>query len=318
VVLLGLCLAIASVGDAAPAPPSPRVLAVAPLSIEGPLPEAFRAQADERVLAGSRRGSLHAIALADRKAHECEDATCLGRIAAAAAADWVLVPTLTVGAEQRDYRFAGRIVDARGRELFVIEEGCELCGFEEAIGLVEDRLASAAERLTRDDEVATAVVSGTPEGAAVAIDGRPVGRLPLQHRVSAGPHEVAVSKPGFLAQAFEIDFPPGARRAIEVRLPVDPTVETDARARRRGRALVGSGAAIGVASLAAIATGGVLVGIHRRPYRGDCQPDIEGNCRHLYGTRGGGIAALVTGSVGLAVGVALVVIGRRSAPVRAR
>lgn len=294
------------------------MLAVAPLSIEGPLPDGFRTRADERLLAGSRRGSLHVVALGDRNAHGCDDATCLERIAAAAAADWVLVPTLTVGADQRDYRFAGRIVDAHGRELFVLEEGCELCGFEEAIGLVEDRLASTAERLTREDELATAVVRGTPEGAAVAIDGREVGRLPLQHRVSAGPHDVAVSKPGFLAQAFEMDFPPGARKAIEVRLPVDPTVNADARARRRRRVLVGSGGAIGIASLAAIATGGVLVGIHEEPYRGDCQPDIEGNCRHLYGTRGGGIAAIVSGGVGLAVGVALVVIGRRSAPIRAR
>ena len=303
-VLPGLCLALLGLVE----PASARTLAIAPLAVDGPLPEAFAGRAREGLLAGARRGSLEVVSIAEGRADACEDAPCLAALATTAGADYVLLPYLFVDDEQRGYRFTGRIVDATGHELFVVEEGCEVCGFEEAIVLVEDRLASTADRLARlDAEVTTAVVTGAPAGAAVTIDGTRVGRLPISQPVAPGPHRIAVSRPGFLTQSFEVDFPPGARKQLEVRLPVDPTA--DALARRR--ALTIAGATTGGLSIAALAAGGVLVGIHGMPYRRDCEADIAGNCRHLYGTRPAGIAAIVAGGVGLAVGIALLVVSRR-------
>jgi len=311
--LPGLCLALLGLVEPAPA----RTLAIAPLAVDGPLPAAFRGRAREGLLAGVGRGSLEVVSLAEGRGDDCEDAPCLAALATASGADYVLIPRLAVDDEQRGYRFTGRIVDAQGHELFTVEEGCEVCGFEEALVLVEDRLASTADRLARlDAEATTAVVTGAPTGATVTIDGMGVGRLPISHSVSPGPHRIAVSRPGFLTQAFEVDFPPGARKELEVRLPVDPTVDALARARERQRVLTIAGATTGGLSLAALVAGGVLVGIHGMPYRRDCEADIEGNCRHLYGTRPAGIAAIVTGGVGLAVGIALLVKARRGSKQR--
>ncbi len=281
-------------------------VAVVPLRVEGPLADRFVETASTRIIEGVNRGQL-AVVSVPTPSPPCEDAPCWAALAVANSAQFVLQAELRVEPGQRSYAFSGRVLDARGQEAFVLQTRCDLCGFEEAIGLAQDKFATTADLIQRlEAEPASLSVTGTPLGAQVSVDTTPVGPVPVDHVVEPGPHEVVVEQPGFSSQSFTMDFAPGVRRSIEVRLVPAPQRDDPTRTKRRRARLI-SGAVLTGASVVALVAGGVLVGLHDRPYRAGCEADIEGNCRFLHGTRPAGIASFVGAGVGLAVGIPLLV-----------
>ncbi len=309
--LLARVLAVALTGPQV-APDEGPTVAVVPLGVEGQLPARMVDRASVRMTDALRRGAV-VVAPTPAPSPPCPDAACWAGVAHEAGAQYLLAPRLEISDDQRSYAFQGRVLDHEGREAFVLEARCELCGFEEAIGLVEDRVATTAERIERlAAQPARLAVTGTPVGATVSVDATAIGTMPLDEEVEPGLREVEVTHEGFSPQSFTMDFVPGARRSFEVDLIARP-VSIDQSQRRRARVMFASGAVLAGVSLAAVIAGSVLVGLHGRPYRDRCEADIEGNCRFLYGTRGAGVGALVSGGVGVAVAVPLMVLGRRRA-----
>lgn len=65
-------------------------------------------------------------------------------------------------------------------------------------------------RQAKTPETAELTVKSTPDGAAVFVDGRPVGRTPLKVEVAAGIHFVSVEKQGFSRATKELSVEGGA------------------------------------------------------------------------------------------------------------
>lgn len=88
------------------------------------------------------------------------------------------------------------------------------------------------------------------------------------------------------------------------------------------RALVLAGAGSTAIGLAALGSGVALLFLHAKPITRDCsgaEIDVEGNCRYLHDTRGGGIALLVIGGAATIAGATILGLefSRPAATVRA-
>ncbi|MCQ8279432.1 PEGA domain-containing protein [Acetobacteraceae bacterium KSS8] len=66
------------------------------------------------------------------------------------------------------------------------------------------------------------VLDTDPTGAAVTLDGRPIGHTPLRRTLSAGRHRIVATAPGLQRTMREIDLRPGAPTALSLSLPPLP------------------------------------------------------------------------------------------------
>lgn len=286
------------------APTGPTV-GVVPLQVDGELPEIWHAQADERLGLALRRGDVEVVDLAEATM-TCADLECRLHAARDAGADYLLLSRLTVEPGARDYALTFELLVADGgKQLAAIEGSCDLCGFEEAVNMVEARAAVVLSTLERSHARGSALSLRTqPPGARIEIDGRDVGVTPLEVDLSAGTHRIVATKPGHLPQSLEIEAVEGVNKALEVQLLPEPVREDPS-----ARALTIAGAVtlgLGVATLAA---GVALVVVEGDPFRRDCQPDTDGDCRFLLGTRTGGIIAASLGGAGIAAGATMLGVG---------
>ncbi len=64
-------------------------------------------------------------------------------------------------------------------------------------------------------------VDGTPEGAQLELDERPVGTVPYRAAVTPGPHRLRVKANGYLTSEQELDVP-AADRKLDVRVALSP------------------------------------------------------------------------------------------------
>lgn len=263
---------------------------VVPVEVDGELPDKWRAQATASIRAALERAELRASDDMPESGH----------------AAWVVRPRLRVDATSRDYALRIDVDSTRtGATVATIEGTCSLCGFEEVVAMIEAKAAAAAASITRLESATTLLeLRSTPAGAAVEIDGRALGTTPTTVEIEPGPHRVRASKPGHVTQVVEVEAIEGARKSIELALAIAPAPVDATRARRQARAITIAGAVLLGTGVAAIATGGALVGIDGHPRRRDCQADVRGNCRFLYGTLPAGIATLAGGAA-VAIGGAV-------------
>lgn len=172
----------------------------------------------------------------------------------------------------------------------------------DAVGGVRETLDLTLQPEPRGSAVL--VVQSAPSGAAVSIDGEPVGKTPLTHPIEPGRHELRVELSGHRPQIREVVLAPDKREEIAINF------------RRAGQtATILGGVSLG-GGLAAIGAGIALLVIDGREDTSDCSGDnvdADGDCKYEFTTLGGGIAATVTGAVLAGVGVALLVIGKRRA-----
>lgn len=287
--------------------PERPTIGVLPLEVEGELVESWREDADRRLGLALRRGDLDVVDLADATA-SCADLDCRLRAARDAGVQYVLQSRLTVEPGARDYALDLELFVADGgKRLAAIEGSCELCGFEEAVGMVEARAAVVLSTLQRSHARGSALsLRTTPSGARIEIDGEEAGLTPLTVQLTAGPHRIVARKEGHLAQTLEVEALEGVSKEMELQLLPQPVAaDPGARGLVVGGAL---GLGLGVASVAA---GIALVVVADDPYRRDCQPDAEGDCRFLLGTRTGGIVAASLGGAAVAAGAAMLGVGLR-------
>lgn len=276
---------------------------MAPLVLEGELPARWSEEAVTRLRSGLARGSVHVRAA--EIAADCRTPQCWEGQSDLADADFVVLTTLRVGGE-RDY---GLSIDVRsiatGKSVASIEGTCELCGFEEAVAMVETRAAVLAPEVARlGAALPVLLFRSEPVGATVSIDGEVRGATPLQVQAPAGSHTVEASMAGFLPQTFEIDAVDGVRKEVELRLvprPDDPLPQ--------GRGLVIAGAVTTSVGVAALAAGVTLLVLDGRPYRRRCEADATGRCQFDYETTIGGAVGTSIGAAALVTGVTLIAVG---------
>lgn len=290
---------------------APRVAVVAPRLIG--FPDAALAGA----LAGQlRRGAgrgpvvlLPADAVDRAAAGACED-SCLRALRATLRADYVL--RSEISRVDRDHAVRLELVDeANLRVAATVEATCELCGLEELQVFAADQAARLVGPLAvAGPPPARLELDSLPVGAAVAIDGRPVGVTPLILDVADGPRVVRMSHAGRVTEERAVAASPGVQVRVHLslrRAPVPPAPP------RGGYALLFSGLAPAVAGVA-------LLAIDGRAPAGRCASgpyDAAGRCVHSFDTDWGGAGLLAAGALLVTTG-ALLLAGRRARAARVR
>lgn len=275
---------------AAPAEPSRPGVVVAPIVFEGELRESFRGVVRDNLLEGLQRSDY---AILDAGGNGEPEGL------------YVVRATMTV--ESRNYALVLELVDRNGEVIASSEDRCELCGIGEVELMVADQAAVLADTLQSSLKAQPVlVIESRPPGAVISLDGEVIGSTPLTLRVAAGQHRTHASLSGHFSQQLEVEAVEGMRQIVTLQLvaiPQGPTLQE----RRRATMAPWGVAALSVGT-AALAAGVTLLVIDERPYQRQCggaDVDSDGNCRLLYDTQAGGIAATATGVAALAVGAAL-------------
>ncbi len=189
--------------------------AILPLVVEGDeVPEADRAQLAGRLVEGLERGDFEVVApdevvAASSAANSCREASCYTSIAKAAGASHVVVAVVKV--EDRDYEVEVVLVDGKnGSQVASSGDSCQICGVSEVGDLLDTAAATLRTKLDNLAQgPATLVVSSTPEGAQVSIDGELKGTTPFNAPVLAGKHVLRISYEGYITVEREVDFVEG-------------------------------------------------------------------------------------------------------------
>jgi hypothetical protein len=293
---------------------TPSRIGVLALQVEGELVDARRDEARARMLAALRRGDADIVDLAGATA-SCVDDGCRYDAARTADVRWMLAARLAVQPGDRDYDVTFTLYDvARGTTAATIEGTCELCGFEDALGVVEAKSAAVLASLERmRTSLATIMITSTTPEVTLTVDGKLVGVTPLRMQLKVGAHRIVASKAGFLPQTIDIDAIEGVAKEISLQLVVAPAPRDE-----KATKMITGGAVVGTLGVLAIGVGGALIAIDRRPDESDCQADHDGDCRYLVSTKPAGIAMIVSGAVVTVAGAALLGAGVRRRKAKTR
>ncbi len=300
--------AVVSVPMAAGAEPStddPTTVVVAPLVVDGTLPDNRRTELNESLRTGLTRGGFE-LAQAPGQLASCETASCRARVAREAGADYAVGMTVTV--QGRDYAIGLTVIDAATAAVVAESaERCEVCGFAEVQQLVDGQAAAVGSRLDALAlEPPVLVFDSDPPGAVIRVDGQVVGATPMERVVEPGRHVVRAERDGYVAEQREVEAVVGVRATVRLELEPIPRTHRDRRLRIAGWSTLGAG-------VAAVAIGVPLIVVHGRPNRLACDgDDVDplGNCRFLHATRGPGIGVVALGGALVATGVTLLVVSR--------
>lgn len=161
------------------------------------------------------------------------------------------------------------------------EQSCQSCDDEEALALVEHLVAHVGRF---DERTGVLRITSDPPGAAVKVDGKPVGTTPAETDQRPGLRRLLVTRPGYYPLQREVPVSPGKVREEALALVRVPSPVP----KWRKPVMVG-GAIIGTVALAA---GIVAISLHEGA---SCDPDQQ---RCLYSLPAG-VAAVVIGSLAL-------------------
>jgi hypothetical protein len=220
---------------------------------------------------------------------------------------------IRVAERERDYDLAIEVTWPDGRTRATTSR-CTICTPREA----GTRAATEALALldAAPEALGILVITSTPSGATVEIDGEVIGPTPARVELPPGIHDVVVRKADRVTQTRRVELgPEGGDVTARFELPRDP--QLDARAGKiAGWSLIGVG-------VAAMATGIGLVVLDENPVKNDCSGvhvDRFGNCEFRWNTMGAGVGLLVPGVLAAAAGTTLVVLDARRGrdPGRAR
>jgi hypothetical protein len=259
---------------------------VAPLTVEGELPDHLRAALATGLRSALEQSSLDVVD---------DDADRTVRA--------------SVTTRGPDLDLAVELVESRTDKVVArVESRCDMCGTAEATEMI----ASLGTALSRRVELQTQApptleVVSDPPGATVMLDGVAIGTTPLALPASTGRHELRIVRRGFVEQTRAIELVDGVTESLAITL--SPVVGSPRRPIRWALGWAG----VGVGTAATIG-GAALIGINGRPIRNKCtgaNVDGDGTCRWNHSTM---IPGVVLGTIGiglLATGVSLIVIEKR-------
>ncbi len=273
--------------------PRPATVDVDALSVDGELPQEWRASTNSAVLSGLSRGALEVRA------------ACVSQDCADASPEFIVSGSLSI--VDRDYAVRLEVRRPGSETVVASTEGfCELCGVEEAVEMIEGRAAVLAPKIEQLGASAPVLVfRSTPAAVEIIVDDESRGPTPVSIQTEAGPHVVEAQKVGYLPQSFEVQAIDGVEQELSVRLVPVPDAPPPS-----GRGLRIAGVGTLSAALVALGVGVPLLVLHGRDYDRECNADVTGRCQFDYDTQTGGIigvavggALAVTGAVLLGVGV---------------
>ena len=230
------------------------------------------------------------LAASGIEARKCADDACYRRVAPVLGVAYLV--TGAVGESRKIYDITLELVNGRtGAVIGTHRERCEICGVEEAgekMGLAASALRARLEALVRAP--ARFVIRSRPPGAAVSMDGQPIGRTPIDREIPGGPHALQVSAEGYEASQRSLTVVSGVDETLDLELQPLPSKFPF---RNAGIAAVAVGAAALVAGIYAVSVDGDEIPCSA------AEKDPWGHCPNLRSTR-----ALAAALVGVGVGSA--------------
>jgi hypothetical protein len=308
--LVAVCLAalLTPLGASAEAPaadaPAAEIagalVAVLPPEYSANVSEGARTTLVQRLVEGLKAASFNVVygdellkrLGADTSALACRTADCYPALAKRLRVAYLVV--ITVGQVERNYDITLVLLRGRsGEKAAELRERCDICGIEEVgekMGLAASSLRTKLEALMVGP--ARLAVRSSPPGAYVYLDGKEIGRTPLEREVPSGPHTLRLTHRGHIAAERTVTLVPEVAETVDVML---------IRA-----AATFPYAAVGWTALAtgvlAIGAGAALVAIDGRPIScAVAQQDAFGHCPKVRNTRALG-AALAGVGAALATG----------------
>lgn len=285
--------------------------AILPVVVEGdPMPEADVDKLAGRLVDGLERGAFEVVAPAQVAesspgAESCNDSECFAGVAKATGASHVVRAVIKV--DDRDYQVRMILADRRGVEMATASDSCQICGVAEVADLID---AAAATLRTKLDALsqgpATLIISSTPPGARVYIDGELKGTTPFDAPVIPGKHVLRISMDGFITVEREATFVEGIEESQSFELEKVPSRLP---ARPWGWVSIGAGAA-------GLATAGFFtyLGQSERDFKlgGECDmPDAEGDCPRIWNTEAIVLGSAVAGAALTTLGIAILLTSSR-------
>lgn len=239
--------------------------------------------------------------LLDRRGDPDCDATCREGFQEAGASH---VVRASVEQQSRDYQVKLELIDVKtGEVVGETEATCEICGLDELGELLEGQGALVQTKLrSLDVRAPVLVVTSTPSGAAVQVDGELVGRTPLEREVLPGEHTVRIRRVGYVSEDRRVTMVDGVTQKVTADLKRKPG---------QRRAIIFGAVSTGVGT-ALLATGIGLLAVNGREQPG-CAPeniDAQGTCKYIFKTVPGGATLAISGAVMATVGVMLLIQNR--------
>ncbi|HEU0036312.1 MAG TPA: PEGA domain-containing protein [Kofleriaceae bacterium] len=172
----------------------------------------------------------------------------------------------------------------KGRDAVAERRFCQRCSDATLRGTADDMMEALAKASAKG--LGHVKLTSTPAGARVIIDGTAVGKTPLEHDLSPGPHKITVEHLGHRSETRDVDVKRGEDASVDVTLAAEATTGGG---KRSGKLLPMLATGLGGAL---VVTGVVMIAIDQDP--GLDQP-LE--------IRNTAPAGVGIGLVGVAVGV---------------
>jgi TolB-like protein len=194
------------VATPAPAHAAHRRVAVLRLAFPEDMPDNNKNFLRERLIGGLAAAEFQVFAgmtveqllKQGSRLESCSAPACYREIAQRLGVEYLVTGAVQV--DKKNYDVIIEIISGRdGKGIGQSMERCELCGIKE-VGTQMDRQVLSL-RGKAEEAAATApgrfAIESRPQGAEVAIDGKPAGVTPLSVDVATGTHRMTVRSPGF-------------------------------------------------------------------------------------------------------------------------
>ncbi len=269
-------------------------LAVVRFEVSGNVPTALRRTLGERLVEGLSAVSFEVLKASpdapspviDREGEACRDEGCFRRVANALNVSYLV--TAVIEERQKTFEIQLELISARtGSVVGTNRERCEICGVVEVgekMSLAASTLRARLQTLTRAP--ARIVIRTRPEGAAVKIDGKPMGTTPVDLTLAAGERRLIIERDGYSPLERTLSVTRGVDEALDLDLVQLPTKFPF---RGAGWAAVATGAALAAGGIYLLALHGSEVNCKAE------ERDAFSNCPQVYRTNVVG-ASLLGGS----------------------
>ncbi|HEY3357194.1 MAG TPA: PEGA domain-containing protein [Polyangia bacterium] len=302
VLTVAAVLSSASARAQEPAPGAARVatalVAVLPPEYSQSVSEGARATLLARLVEGLKAARFDVLAGddltarlgGDAKAAACRTRDCYPPLSQRLRVAYLVRATVTQ--VERNYDIGLTLVRGRSGEAAAeLHERCDICGIEE----VGEKMALAASALRAKLEAlmvgpARLTVRSDPPGAFVSLDGKEIGRTPLEREIPGGQHTIQVRRRGYVAAERTVMLVPELAETVEVTLLKGTATFPYATVGWSG---VAAGALVIAGGIVAVALDGKQISCS--------EPDVRGHCPYVRNTRV--LGATLTG-VGAAMATA--------------
>ncbi len=257
-------------------------VAVVRMTYAGDVPKGHQDSFEARLVEGLAVAAFQVLSgppvertLSGAKLARCADGACYPKVAEALDVGYLLVGQ--VEESNKNYDITLELINGRtGATIGATRERCETCGVAEAAERVA--LASVALRARLEALAATpahVVVQSRPGGAAASVNGKPVGRTPVDLELPGGQHRLGLELEGYNKAERHFTVVSGVDETINVDL-LRPPSQFPYKA-------VGWVAVVGGAAL--VAAGGYAVSLDGKVIAcDDSEKDINGLCPRLRDT----------------------------------